>query len=246
MSKSTLAIISSVPEWGFQSISLSDPRFYSPEIVSAHKDEKQVFIDAIGIPDLEKHIKIEVIRALDGIPANFSADAYILGGSPSMVTDRDKFEWIDRLHRFVESEVNSGKPLFGICFWHQILAGAFGWKVDFMKERVIGPGMIQKKDGEEIESFWSHKQAVYAPGDAKITAQSWDIIQMIQVWDHAFGTQFHPEFTPEFTSFLVKLMRSDIDAEWLNSSEILKSISHQNQNLSSELLRRFVKKYYNI
>jgi hypothetical protein len=43
------------------------------------KNEKQVFLDAIGIPDLEKKVEIEVIRAMDGIPKNYSADAYILG-----------------------------------------------------------------------------------------------------------------------------------------------------------------------
>lgn len=246
MSKPTLAIISSVPEWGFQGIPKNDPRFYSPEIASAHKDEKQVFIDAIGIPDLENHVQIEVIRALEWIPKDLSADAYILGGSPFMVTDREKFEWIDRLHRFVESEVNSGKPLFGICFWHQVLAGAFWWRVDSMKERVIGPGVIRKNDGTKIQSFWSHKQAVYTPGDTEVISQSWDIIQMIQVWHHAFWTQFHPEFTPEFTAFLVKLMSSQIEAEGLNPREILEDISQQNQNWSSQLLHAFVKKYYNI
>lgn len=63
---------------------------------------------------------------MDGIPKEYSADAYILGGSPSMVTERDQKEWMDRLIRFVYNEVNSGKPLFGICFGHQVLSAAFG------------------------------------------------------------------------------------------------------------------------
>lgn len=53
---------------------------------------------------------------MDGIPESYSADAYILGGSPSMVTEREQKEWIDRLIKFVRSEVEKGKPVFGICF----------------------------------------------------------------------------------------------------------------------------------
>ena len=79
MLKPTLAIISSVPETWFSFVWATDPRFDPREIASAHKSEKQVFIDAIGIPDIEKKINIEVIRAMDGIPRDFSADAYILG-----------------------------------------------------------------------------------------------------------------------------------------------------------------------
>lgn len=246
MSKPTLAIISSVPETWFSFVSGADPRFDPREIASAHKNEKQVFIDAIGIPNIEEKIKIEVIRAMDGIPRDFSADAYILGWSPSMVTEASEKQWIARLISFVRSEVESGKPLLGICFGHQVLATAFWWKVDFMKDRVIWPREIEMQDGTPISSLWSHKQAVYMPWDASMTAQSSDIIQMIQVGDHAQGVQFHPEFTPEFTTFLVKLMRESIESEWLDPNSIIENIAAKWQNPSSILLHQFIKKYYNV
>ena len=41
-------------------------------------------------------MKIEVLRVMEGIPKDHSADAYILGGSPAMV---------DRLIRFVGAKV---------------------------------------------------------------------------------------------------------------------------------------------
>lgn len=249
MSKPTLAIISSVPEVWFSFIGRSDSRFAPEEIASAHKNEKQVFVDAIGIPDLEKKVNIEVIRAMDGIPRDFSADAYILGWSPSMVTEASEKEWIARLISFVRAEVESGKPLLGICFGHQVLATAFWWEVGVMQERRIGPGEIVTNTWETIQSLWSHKQAVYSPGEAQIITQedSWDgIIQMIQIGEHAHGVQFHPEFTPEFTTFLVKLMRETIEAEWMNPDTAIDKIAAKGPNPSSVLLREFIKKYYNI
>jgi hypothetical protein len=152
-----LTILSSVPEWIFGSIA-NNPSFgfTQAESQSALKDEKQVFIDAIGIPDIEKYVKVEVLRVMDGIPKDHSADAYILGGSPAMVTERDQKEWVDRLIRFVGVKVEDGTPLFGICFGSQVLATAVWGKVDWMKERVIGRGSILV-DGESIDSIWSHQ-----------------------------------------------------------------------------------------
>lgn len=246
MLKPTLAIISSVPETWFSFVSGTDPRFDPREIASAHKNEKQVFIDAIGIPDIEKKINIEVIRAMDGIPRDFSADAYILGWSPSMVTEASEKEWIARLISFVRSEVELGKPLLGICFGHQVLATAFWWEVRAMQERVIWPREIDMQDGKTIASLWSHKQAVYTPWDTSVIAQSDDIIQMIQVGDHAHGVQFHPEFTHEFTTFLVKLMRESIESEGLDPNSIIDHIAARWANPSSMLLQEFIRKYYNI
>ena len=260
-----LTILSSVPEWIFGSIA-NNPSFgfTQAESQSALKDEKQVFIDAIGIPDIEKYVKVEVLRVMDGIPKDHSADAYILGGSPAMVTERDQKEWVDRLIRFVGAKVEEWTPLFGICFGSQVLATAVWGKVDWMKERVIGRGSILV-DGESIDSIWLHQQAMESSGEAKILSGGVKIvipqkqglrlpddsverspIQMIQV-ANATGVQFHPEFTPEFTGFLVKFMRSQLASEWLNPDEILARMAAMNgNNPSSQMLQGFIKKYYNI
>ncbi len=249
MNKPTLAIISSVPIGGFNFVSSTDPRFLPSELASAQKSESQAFVDAIDIAGLQQKIDIQVIHAIEGIPSDFSADAYILGGSPSMVTDREKHDWINRLHRFVRQEVESGKPLFGICFGHQVLAQAFGGKVDYMKERKIGPSEIVTKNWETIQSLWSHKQAVYTSGEAQIMAQDdhWDgVIQMIQVGDRAHGVQFHPEFTPEFTAFLVRLMKDQISEEGWDPDTIIDSIYRMGKNPSADMLKIFIQKYYNL
>ena len=253
-----LTILSSVPEWVFWTIANNPAfEFTQAESQSALKDEKQVFIDAIGIPDIEKHVKIEVLRVMDGIPRDHSADAYILGGSPAMVTERDQKEWVDRLIRFVGTKVEEWTPLFGICFGGQVLASAMWGKVDWMKERIIGKGSVTV-DGENMDSLWSHRQAIFSSGEATIiTPQEPDLmlpddrvdrspIQMIQI-ANATGVQFHPEFTPEFTSFLVKLMRSQLISEWLNPDEILARMEAMNgENPSRSLLQGFIQKYYNL
>lgn len=247
-----LAIISSVPEWAFREIAQNSAFWFTQnESESAIKHERQVFIDAIGVPNLERTVQIEVIRAMDGIPSHYSADAYILGGSPSMVTEREQKEWINKLIGFVEKEVGKWKPLLGICFGHQILATAIGGKVEPMTSRMIGKWRLKTNDNE-IDGLWSHKQAVTNAWSGKIIGTGlWGMgtssaIQMIQ-YENATGMQLHPEFSPEFTSFLVKLMRQQIESEWLDTEKILKQIESLNgENPSRLLLESFIRKYYNI
>lgn len=249
---SKLAIISSVPAWAFAGIANNESFWFTQaESRSALKDERQVFIDAIWIPDLEKKVQIEIIRAMDGIPADYSADAYILWGSPAMVTEREQKEWINRLIKFVEWEVWKWKPILGLCFGHQILATALGWKVEPMQDRKIGRWQFET-GGNNMDALWSHKQGVIDAWSGIITG-TWlwwmgtnSVIQMIQ-YENATGMQLHPEFSPEFTSFLVKLMRQQITSEWLDVEEILKQIESMNgENPSRVLLEGFVRKYYNL
>lgn len=63
-----------------------------------------------------------------------------------------------------------------------------------------------------IESLWSHRQSVIDSGETEVISDTNSIIQAIKIYN-AVGTQFHPEFTPEFTSFLIKLMGQQIEQE---------------------------------
>lgn len=61
-------------------------------------------------------------------PAPDACDAWIITGSAASVYDGHP--WIDRLEAFVRDVRREGVPLIGICFGHQLVARAFGGRVE--------------------------------------------------------------------------------------------------------------------
>lgn len=252
--KAKVGIISSVTPGIFKDIANQD-MFSEEEREQAIKDELKVFTDRIQIDYLKENVQFELIRALEWIPSNYTADAYILGWSPHMVTD-DK-EWIRELETFIHKEVDAGKPVLWICFWHQVLAKAFGGEVDYIPERWIGNNTIYlndigKKDdifsnmNEKFEALWSHRQAVINPGEAVVLGNnSHSKNQIIKIGENAWGVQFHPEFTASFMSFLTKLMNDSLTKENINVQELLQELQgFELRNDGSKVIQLFLNKYF--
>ena len=55
-------------------------------------------------------------------------DAYLLTGSP--VSVHDDYEWINTLSAWIVNIYKSEKPMFGVCFGHQLIAKCFGGRID--------------------------------------------------------------------------------------------------------------------
>ncbi len=251
-------IISAVPEGAFSSCA-TWPQFSNAETKAALMDELDVFIQNIKLDYLKEITQFELVRALesDNLKKIDDADAYIIWGSPNHVTE-DK-EWIRNLEKFVHKQVDSGKPVLGICFWHQLLAQSFWAKVDFMESRHMWVDnvfinskwqwdkLFSQLD-QNLTTLFSHKQAVLTEWESEsLWSDSYCENQIIRIWDNAWGIQFHPEFTPDFMSFLIKLMKGDLEKEWMDVSELLKKLENMNWiNPSSELIQMFIAQYISL
>ena len=108
--------------------------------------------------------------------------------------------------------------LVGVCFGHQIMAEAFGGKVE-RSERGWGVGLQRYEviehtafmSGEDAVSIpVSHQdQIVQQPPATRILAASGFSPFGVLAWEDqpALSMQFHPEFTPEYAKALVELRR---------------------------------------
>jgi GMP synthase-like glutamine amidotransferase len=151
-----------------------------------------------------------------GLPARpEDHDAYIVTGSPAGVYE--DHPWIPPLKAFLQQAKGKAK-LVGICFGHQIMAEAFGGRVE-KSEKGWGVGLhrYQLQDGAEwmdpVESFAipvSHQdQIVRQPPNSRVVASSpFTAYGVLAYQDQAaISFQCHPEFDPAFARALIETRR---------------------------------------
>ena len=149
------------------------------------------------------------------LPANASAyQAYLITGSPAGVYD--PLPWIERLKQFLRSAKD--RKMVGICFGHQVMAEAFGGKVE---KSDMGWGIgLQSYAIDRVEPWMdqvatiaipaSHQdQVVEQPPNTRIIASSPFTPLAGLAWTDrpAMSVQFHPEFEPEYAKALIEARR---------------------------------------
>ena len=89
---------------------------------------------ARGLPEAD----VTVINVVDGeaLPDVGAFEGYIISGSDKGVYDDTP--WMAPLRAFLIEARKADKPMFGICFGHQIMADVFGGKAERFGEAEIG------------------------------------------------------------------------------------------------------------
>ena len=138
--------------------------------------------------------------------------AYLVTGSPTGVyEDRP---WIEPLKAFLRSAKGKAR-IVGICFGHQIMAEAFGGRVE-KSERGWGVGLQTLElcgtapfidGGRTVSIPASHQDQIVVPppGAVVLAANAFSPFGVIAYSDQpAFSMQFHPEFEPAFAKALIE------------------------------------------
>lgn len=142
-------------------------------------------------------------------------DAYVVTGSAAGVYD--PLPWIEPLKDFLR-QAKGETPMVGVCFGHQIMAEAFGGKVE-KSDKGWGVGLQAYEVAEHapwmdgvrhVSVPGSHQDQVVAlaPG-ARVLAGSAFTPYGILAYDDAkaISMQFHPEFTPAYAKALIEARR---------------------------------------
>jgi len=156
------------------------------------------------------------VSAVEGekLPAPETYDGYLLTGSKHGIYD--DLPWIPVLREFLVAARAAGKPIFGICFGHQIMAEAFGGKAE-KSDRGWGVGAhsyeyAEKAGPADGASFVFHQdQVTVVPPAAEIIGTADHCPVGALAYDFpALSVQHHPEFSEEYLAALLDLRGNSV------------------------------------
>lgn len=148
----------------------------------------------------------------DALPDASQIDGVLITGSRHSAYD--DFNWIADLKQYLVELRNLKKPVAGICFGHQIMAEAYGGKVETSDQgwlvgrhthQTTATGILVFSGREEIAALsWHQDQIVRLPEGAEIMlANSLSPYGALTYPFPAMSVQFHPEFQPAYAEDLL-------------------------------------------
>jgi GMP synthase-like glutamine amidotransferase len=128
------------------------------------------------------------------LPAVADFDGLLLSGSEFGVYD--DLPWMKPLRQFLHDVRAAGKPIFGICFGHQLMADTFGGKAE--KAAVgqhVGARQFEVR-GQTLDAHVWHKDQVtqIPPGAKVIGSAPYCPVAALEYDFPAASIQFHPEY----------------------------------------------------
>lgn len=138
---------------------------------------------------------VDVAQGGAALPDLTRFDGIVVSGSEYGVYDETP--WMQPLRQLLLDCKAAQKPVFGICFGHQIMADTYGGKAGKAKVgNVVGARQFTMK-GEQIDAHvWHQDQVTIVPPFATVTAAApYCPIAALEYDFPAASVQFHPEYS---------------------------------------------------
>ncbi len=174
---------------------------------------------------LRPYWSYEVVSVKDGVlPESPEAfDGYVITGSPASVND-DSLPWVGQLLGFIRAVHAARQPLVGLCFGHQAVARALGGQV---ARNAAGWGLGTAATHWQVARPWmqpaqstttlmaAHNEQVTRMPEGAVCLGGSDFcpIGSMQIGQHIWTTQFHPEMPLVFMKALLGFLADKLDAD---------------------------------
>jgi len=188
------------------------------------------------------------VRTRAALPGPRDADAFVLTGSSSSVTERAP--WMLHCEALIRDIVAAGRPMLGICFGHQLIAQALGGEVKRNPlGREMGTMRVERLADDPLfaglpRSFDIHGTHVDAvvklpPGGEVLATTPRDPVAAFRVGARVKGVQFHPEFDADVMRGYLLERREIVRGEGGDPDALLAAVHDDTPGVS--ILRNFVK-----
>ena len=211
----------------------------------------------LGLPN-GKDFRFTTIKVVDGIFPHHLDDynGFIISGSAYGVYDDVPF--IGQLIDLIQQIHQAKKPLFGVCFGHQIIAHALGghaekwtsgWVLGTMKITLTKlPDWVEKKDwidarDNTINLIHVHQdQVTKLPKEAKLIGTASQCKNAaFMIGDTVFAVQGHPEFDAPYTHSLIGLLEDRAGKNHVKAARKSLSTPHDGLRVANWILTFFAR-----
>ena len=187
------------------------------ELIDQHGSYADMIVNLLNTTDEKFEFEVFDVR-LDHFPADLSQfDGWAISGSRNNVSEN--LPWMPKLKELIVQAYGAKQPIVGICFGHQIIADAFGGKVDRyeggwglgLHSYDIKPGFESVVDKTQFAINAVHQdQVIVKPENSEVLASS-DFCQNAGlIYDDLIMTfQAHPEFKMDFEKDLINVRAGD-------------------------------------
>jgi GMP synthase (glutamine-hydrolysing) len=150
--------------------------------------------------------EFKIWSVVDGdFPASaVDADGWLITGSKHGASE--DHDWIPPLEDLIRAIRETGRPLVGICFGHQIIAQALGGKVEkFSGGWSVGRTEYTVNGQPMALNAWHQDQVTAVPNGATVVGSSDFCANAALLYDDQIWTiQPHPEFSSAFVDGLIR------------------------------------------
>lgn len=137
-------------------------------------------------------------------------DGFIISGSEAGVYDHRP--WMSGLRSFLLNVQLAEKPIFGICFGHQIMADVYGGKAEKVDFGFAGGVQPFYFGAETANAFVAHQdQVTQIPPGAQVVASAAHCPVGALAYDFpALSVQFHPEYFRDYAHQVIVETPEDV------------------------------------
>jgi len=191
------------------------------------------------------------VQAGQALPTREGFAGAIVTGSGAMVTDRE--DWSQASGAWLREAAHAGLPMLGICYGHQLIADALGGEVGYHPDgREMGTVMLELHPPAAQDPLFAGLPAQFAaqathlqtvlkppPGATVLARSVHDGCHAFRWGEHAWGVQFHPEFSALHMRGYVQAKEEALAHEGRCSRRLSREVSAAPH--ARRVLRRFVR-----